>query len=302
MGHRPSSNTWADNWFRWFSGLENALKQSKLQRLSWALRNQNFQPTCVAQAVVACIELMQVKTDPIAQRFSVRFLYQQMRKIGDTSKFAREKPGEWRRGFTSLANARDALRSGGICLEEAWPDTGPLLEPPSSAAVMQATQYKFQKVKYMRHEKGTERKPGISTLILDELRARRPVAIALPAFAEQKTANTPNNWTRDSVLLSGHVPDPLPTEVPVGDSGHAVCVVGYLPDMPELGKHAGLGGYFVFRNSLGEDFASLPPPSVIGRGYGTISVSHVEAHCWELLSLTSAAIPAQKEAAPSGRT
>jgi hypothetical protein len=121
----------------------------------------------------------------------------------------------------------------------------------------------------------------IAKSILDKLEAGQPVAIALPAFGEAE--GMPNNWNRTSVLLSGHVQDPRPSERPVEASGHAVCIVGFLPR-----KGNEPDDVFVFRNSLGEDFASLPQPSVLGRGYGKISVSHVEKHTWELLHIKKA--------------
>jgi hypothetical protein len=254
------------------------------KKLSWAIRNQNSQPTCVAQAVVACIELMRADgpSPTVIERLSVRFLYQQMRALGRDSGYKHKHKEEWNLGFTSLANAKRALQATGICSEEVWNDSGYLLAPPSEEAKRRAKKVKFEKIEHRLCATPTERKNiRPAEVILKELEEKRPVAIALPAFAASSTDNLSTNWNRESVLLTGNVPDPFEGEEPVENSGHAICVIGFLVDVTEgLG-----GGYFVFRNSLGEDFASLPPPNVLARGYGKISATHVANHCWELLTL-----------------
>ena len=69
--------------------------------------------------------------------------------------------------------------------------------------------------------------------------------------------------------------------------GHVVCVTGFIPDPAEP-----LGGWFVFRNSWGLEFAShatLPDsgPTSGTRGYGLLSATHVNNYCWEYLVLKS---------------
>jgi hypothetical protein len=269
-------------------------KQAGPKELSWALRNQNYQPTCIAEAVVACIELMNIHAptcasdDPlVVSRFSVRFLYQQMREMGDPNPAMQRPVKEWKRGYTRLANAKDALAERGICPETMWPDEGDLHQPPTKQVAEHAKTHCIQTMKHEWYQHEQSRPRGVAKLIVEELCAGRPVAIALPAYADWQDQSGPNNWTRASVLLTGHVTDPSPRDKPVKRSGHAVCIVGFLPNSKilPLANQDKLGGRFVFRNSLGEDFASLPPPSTLARGYGTISASHVETHCWELLSL-----------------
>jgi hypothetical protein len=253
-----------------------------LQRISWALRNQNYQPTCIAHAVVAGLELILVASEraSVVQPLSARFLYHQMRNKGPGTVFRGARMSEWSQGFTSFEDAKDALRDTGICLQSTWPDSDLLGEKPRQAAYEEAKRFRCETEHY-NHRKLEQIRGGIAKFILDKLKAGQPVAIALPAFGEAE--GMPNNWNRTSVLLSGHVQDPRPSEGPVEASGHAVCIVGFLP---RQGNET--DDVFVFRNSLGEDFASLPQPSVLARGYGKISASHVEQYTWELLHIKKA--------------
>jgi hypothetical protein len=290
----PKAAVWAFDTDKFTLGLSynEKIARPELPKLSWALRDQNFQPTCVSQAVVACIELLKANSAdktkyPVVERLSVRFLYEKMREVGGTSGFARKHDTEWNQGFTSLADAKKALAKTGICPEHDWRDAGYLLESPSEKAEGNVGKF-YKSVYHICATSGQREQVHPTKVIWNELKNQRPVAIALPAFAASSADDTSNNWNRESVLLTGNVLDPLKGETPVDESGHAVCVVGFLPkDFLPKGflPNEDEIGHFVFRNSLGEDFASLPPPSVLGRGYGTISASHVDSHCWELLSL-----------------
>ena len=82
--------------------------------------------------------------------------------------------------------------------------------------------------------------------------------------------------------LYGQVLDPPATAVV--DGGHAVCVVGFVPDADET-----TGGYFIFRNSWGTGAFGRRLP-VRGshapeRGYGQISATYVEKFLWEMCVL-----------------
>jgi len=72
---------------------------------------------------------------------------------------------------------------------------------------------------------------------------------------------------------------------------HAVCILGFQPAPEEA-----LGGWFIFRNSLGLRFAENAPDAARRRADGTprtpfvpdngyaLSASHLEAHLWEILA------------------
>ena len=108
-----------------------------LQRISWAVQNQNYQPTCIAHAVVAGLELILVASEspPVVQPLSARFLYHEMRNIGPGTIFRGARMSEWGQGFTSFYDANKALQRSGICLQGTWPNSGPLGDKPRQAGV-----------------------------------------------------------------------------------------------------------------------------------------------------------------------
>ncbi len=257
---------------------------------TWKYRDQGTGPTCIAYASVACLERMGARDGQPIPRLSARFLYQRM----SLHPPAKAPPGA-EKGYTKLSQARDALLKHGICLERTWPDDGPLDEEPSAEAIAEAARYvvpdALHKEFPIRDESvfGTL---GIAAHILAELTAGRPVAVAMPAVSASGDPALPTNWSRADVLWSGEVDNPSDIDDIVPMSGHAVCIVGFQPS----GRDP-MGGYFIFRNSVGSRFGSAapihskgdPPPRVPGPGYGTISALAVEGHVWELLSLTSPA-------------
>jgi hypothetical protein len=126
-----------------------------------------------------------------------------------------------------------------------------------------------------------EQRPGTARRVYDHLAQGRPVAIAVPVYS-QADGSSVTNWS--SGITSGEVIDPYSNRVLAG--GHAVCVVAFQPDPTESG-----GGWFIFRNSVGLNWASGnqptgDPPRVPAHGYGAISATYVEGFCWEFLSLS----------------
>jgi hypothetical protein len=138
-----------------------------------------------------------------------------------------------------------------------------------------------------RDFKDVKRPAGIARGIYKLLAAGRPVAIALPEFPRSPGSAT-TNWNNATSWGSGIVADPPPGLVlhdpdnPAG-TGHAVCIVGFQQDRDRP------GGWFLFRNSLGGDWANSVdltrsnPPHVPAPGYGAISADHIERYCWEML-------------------
>ena len=66
----------------------------------------------------------------------------------------------------------------------------------------------------------------------------------------------------------------------VVDSGHCICITGYVADSGE-----DAGGYVIFRNSRGTGWGSQNPQPAISaapeQGYDTISATYVDGYCWE---------------------
>jgi hypothetical protein len=73
---------------------------------------------------------------------------------------------------------------------------------------------------------------------------------------------------------------------PKPEMGHAVCIVGFQPDPDEA-----LGGWFIFRNSLGQRWSKYAPvqgdvtlPVVPEQGFGALSATHLEQYVYEIFA------------------
>lgn len=264
------------------SGEELSRNESEQERIGvdiagWPVRDQGDRGTCVAHAMVACREHLAFEQGEDCKRFdlSEQFLFWGTKtQGGDPSP---HEDGTW------IEFAKEALMQVGVCREELWPydglvrggnvtHAGPGL--PTGSAQSGAVPFCHPCSEYARE--------GGAARVLEHLtRTRRPVAISLPVFRDRLVPlNT--NWNTPVGIAYGEVLDPPPTAV--AENGHAVCVVGFVPDGEEL--H---GGYFVFRNSWGTmKFGRRAPVEgwyAPAPGYGQISASYVDNYLWELCVL-----------------
>ena len=247
--------------------------------LPWPVRDQRPRGTCVAFGVSACLEFVQYHAGPVGENLSEQFLYWAARTMTDNPDPLDEKI--W------LRNAAKALREVGICTDAVWPyqagQSGAAVGPnPDARAIADAATRKVELSRYYNKTCHSEPSCGVAALLVDCLKAGRPAAICLPVLKDASTPDdAPTNWDWDDGQLYGIVADPLPEWIECG--GHCVCVTGWEPDPTEP-----LGGFFIFRNSWGSDWATRAPstvePRVPAPGYGRISASHIEARCWELIS------------------
>lgn len=250
-----------------------------LRRSAWPIRDQGQRSTCVAFAATACAEFRAPGQSPAS--LSEQFLYWAI-KMRTTDPWPTDDG-------TRLEFARDAARSHGICADFYWPYSGTYVpgnishddppHAPSSSAIADAAGRRFAKSKY--------RAPGASgggaAAVLKALGKGRPVAITVPVFADLANPGGPDNWTTPSAWAYGRVIDPPPSAVATS-AGHAICVVGFEPDVREP-----KGGYFVFRNSWSVAWASAAPaPGTTYApepGYGEISATYLDDYLWELFQL-----------------
>jgi len=262
----------------------------------WPAGDQRPRETCIAFAVAACIELLRAGTGSAFTSLSAQFLYWHMRR----HQWPGAPPPGWEDGATKLGYAKEVLATTGICTSDLCPYIAQLPagtplegEKPSRAAELEAARNRVTDSCYLdlRPTGRTPRPPGVARLVYELLARGRPVAIALPKFPLTPGSSL-TNWDNSISLTSGEVKDPVPASVTRKDPhetdtpGHAVCIVGFHPDGNEA-----MGGWFVFRNSIGVDWAHAfdpekqEPPHVPARGYGAISASYIEQSCWEVLSL-----------------
>jgi len=259
----------------------------------WPVEDQRPRQTCVAFAVTACLELLRAKHEANLTPLSPQYLYWHMRQ----HPWPGPPPPGWDEGATKLGYANDVLSTYGICRAESCPYVAylpvdaPLEGPePSDVATTEALADRISDSYYVDYPDPATRPSGIAQQVYDLLAEQRPVAISLPLFY-LNPENLLTTLDNPQTLASGQVCDPPPgAAVPTNPShpstpGHAVCVVGFQPDRDEA-----IGGWFIFRNSLGLDWAdALDPenahaPLVPVRGYGAISASYVEHCTWEIFS------------------
>ncbi len=250
----------------------------------WRLREQGRRPTCIPFAVAAMLEHPHHLAGEDDPDLSEQYLFWAMKNRSPSGIAAPQ--------HHKLRQAMEALSLAGICAEDDQPYIAALPDPTwatgaTPSAAVQAKAYKDRWTDPVIYDDEPEdaQGPGTAARVLALLRQGRATAIALPMMRDPKAAPGENNWRSRSALLYGKVPDPMPGMVE--DGGHAVCILGFLPDQRER-----MGGYFLFRNSWGARFAEFPHTDIqdgvppVGRqGHGLISARHLDRFCWELLSL-----------------
>lgn len=245
---------------------------------AWPVRDQGQRGSCVSFAMTACLE-QRSPTAPLD--LSEQFHYWSMKSSADDP-----WPGE---EGGSIAFGLDCLKKKGICTEELWPYVGHKIPgnishdgpgQPSGGALKDAATRLGPDGQYGAPPKGS---PGTAQRIYDLLKQGIAVAVTLPVFEDVNGADGLTNWTTDESWDFGLVLDPSDYAAPMVESGHAVCLVGYVENPNALG-----GGWFLCRNSWGEDFGYLlepnPEPELYvapARGYGQISAHFIENYTWE---------------------
>lgn len=248
-----------------------------LRRANWPVRDQGDRGTCVAFGAAAALELSILGTqNGTPPDMSEQFLYWAI-KTGTRD----PDPGI---DGSLLEFAHEALGSIGICTEGHWPYNGMVIPgnvshggsgSPTPAARKDATGHVLNSTHFqMLNGSG-----GVAA-VLGALQNGRAAAITLPVFSDPTMPGGADNWNTALALAYGDVLDPPPTASQVG--GHAVCVVGFVPDAMEAN-----GGFFIVRNSWDTGWAQNAPSPGNGYspapGYGTISAQYVENFLWEIL-------------------
>ena len=208
-----------------------------------------------------------------------------------------ELPNNYEGGSTFLNQASQVFGMTGVCLEDTMPYITGNKKPdftsdPTHDAELEAHKYRIpeKNFKYFRlsaSDPKAWRDVPIIEVIRNALQNGSPVAVAFPVYGKSNQWSNiySDGWRFGEVLDPRHPPDVVSVfESESVDQlikgGHAVCIVGYLEG------EDGAEGRFVFKNSWGHRFARrfdgalVPPPRP---GYGTVSLSHMENHCWEMM-------------------
>ena len=276
----------------------------------WRVRDQGSWPACVAFSLVACVELLRAlqagdKVTPNQQ--SARFLYRQARRntIEDANKMAGPA---YKTGGLKFEDVEFVLSAQGSSREifcqdayfevadtknelAAWKATSNEI---SQKALQDGQTKKFQMERF-DFPKFEQRPSGMARTVFDWLKKGCPVAVAIAGFADpQKQKAT--IWHSEAFWEYGILPMPAPHTI-VGTGGHAVCIVGYVPELPnarhvpateDYYSYRSFPGYFVFRNSYDVYFPrknsalrSAMGDSNFPEGYGLIPAAVMEYFVWE---------------------
>lgn len=225
-------------------------KRADLLACFGPVRDQGQRGTCVGQAGAAVMECLHHAKYAEPASFSPQFLFY-------NSKMSDGEPDE---DGTSSSVAMPTLETLGICEEAEWPYEPDIRiadvhhGPPPGAAVANALGH--------RSAETEELEPRDSYALKRVIDGGRPVTISVPVY---------QNWWGATTKLTGKIPMPLPYSQL--DGGHAMCVAGYDYDDDFPG-----GGFFILRNSWGEEWA---PESPIMAGYGAMAFEYVDRYGWE---------------------
>ncbi|CAN7607500.1 hypothetical protein LJR009_005395 [Bosea sp. LjRoot9] len=270
----------------------------------WPVRDQDFDPTCVAFAAAAALELrIAHRSAAKPQWLSPAYLYWKMRcEFPITS----DPPVGYQDGATLLSQARDVISTFGACLEVkltyssarfgrtedgfniTWVEPRNANELASTllAANEDAKARKLEAAKFgYAHLPKGPRGARLSRLFHDALSTGKPVVVAVPVWPTGENGKV-GNWATVEAQSQGVVRAPcdkghdIPAQA-LPFAGHAVCLIGF-----QEGKEPDDLGWFIFRNSLGRDFgrnADVDEYGVPAPGYGVISALHIDLFCWEYL-------------------
>ena len=214
------------------------------------VRHQGKRGTCVGHAGAAVLECLSNRVAGGSLNTSPQFLFYNS-KMSDGHP---DVDGTWARF------AMPTLRTDGNCEEEFWPYEPDEIPgdvhhgPPPDDAVQNARQHRVVNVE--------ELDPRDSEAIRAIVDGGRPAAVSVPVY---------QNWWGAVTKSTGKIPMPLPLSL--RDGGHAMCVAGYDFDDDFTG-----GGYFIVRNSWGEEWA---PRSPIAPGYGALPFEYIDRYGWE---------------------
>jgi hypothetical protein len=217
------------------------------------VRNQGSRGTCVAHAVLAVREQLEIAAgSPPEMNLSEQYVYW----------WCKAHDGIPKVSGTYVSVGMRCLNETGAPWEEAWPyvsreagDQGQGLPPPAAANGDPA----FRMLRSQQFNRTDI--TGIKTCLSEG----RVVAFSIPVFDSWYASSATSRW--------GKITLPLPGEP--ADGGHAMALVGYQDDPDAPG-----GGYFLVRNS----WQPWSWDGVWQEGYGYISYAYISRHATAVFS------------------
>ena len=217
------------------------------------VRNQGSRGTCVAHAVIAVREQLEIAAgSPPEMNLSEQYVYW----------WCKAHDGIPKVSGTYVSVGMRCLNETGAPWEEVWPyvsrETGDQGQgPPPPAAANGDPAFRTLRSQQFNRADIT----GIKTCLSEG----RVVAFSIPVFDSWYASSATSRW--------GKITLPLPGEP--ADGGHAMALVGYQddPDVPG-------GGYFLVRNS----WQPWSWDGVWQEGYGYISYAYISRHATAVFS------------------
>jgi hypothetical protein len=212
------------------------------------IRNQKSRGTCTSFAAVALREFLTGNTDI---DLSEQFLYFRCKEIDGLAGSG-----------TYISTAMEVLLNDGVCREETWRyvpvnnNGNEGMGPAPINASTEALNHRINTYHSIDHQNVHALKQAI---------AGSPVSPGVVVVAGIIVFET--SWNRYTELTGRYVM-PFPGSIPEG--GHAILLCGFQDDNEYPG-----GGYFIFRNSYGVEWASDSP---YGAGYGTIPYEYIRKY------------------------
>lgn len=265
-----------------------ATKITLQENAPFTASDQGKRGTCVAFSVAGMYQLMRrrVKVPPV--QLSPQYLYYRTRADDN---FPVDQDG------TSFAAALLVLRKEGCCLEQAlnYKPRHDLRQAysvrghnPARAETELRSLAKFHRI--TRHRVV----PRTAAAVKAELAGGRPVGVGLAVYQLAWY----NALARSRGEIAMPLVDPTGPQPRILDTylgGHAVILVGYRDNsILEEESHRPGGGYFLFRNSWGEDWAT---GNDYAPGYGYLPYAYLERFCLEAAVIDELVTPPPVKAA-----
>ncbi|MEP1144299.1 MAG: C1 family peptidase [Henriciella sp.] len=187
-----------------------------LRQFCSPVEDQGRTQSCVANAVVAALELQQIKAGMAHTDLSRLFLYYNARKLLNMHQ---------KDGGTTMLKAMAALLAYGCCEEKLWPfDPAAINREPTKACFANAA--KFQAVQFARTPNG----PAAMSALAEGFAVAFSLTAPLPYY--------------EIAAKTGIMPRPDQIRTPPVIAGHAMLMVGY--DKADK--------TYLVRNSMGTNF------------------------------------------------
>jgi len=254
--------------------------------------DQGRRGTCVAFTVMAMFQGMRQKAKMPPVRLSTQYLYWRT-KVSDTARPHEEG--------SSLSAALHTFQREGCCLEHQleYCDRHDIAQSYRiKGHTPRTTHEDLRKLARRQRICGYRGIPNTVAAIKAELALDRPVGVGLALYQYA--------WYNAIARSRGEIAMPLLDMSAKEDKlldtylgGHAVALVGYQDNAGKAEEARPGGGYFIFRNSWGEDWA---PHNDAASGYGFLPYEYVARFCVEAAVMDDLPMSAGKSSAAEVKT